>query len=76
MQGWRQIIAKACASQHAQSGKLPFSNGFIVYLWTDESDAKALRVDANFFENGEKKLLLQTNTDTWRQGLKPMKRIH
>ena len=45
-------------------------------MWTDESDAKALRVDAIFFENGEKKLLFKTNTDTWRQGLKPMKRIH
>ena len=28
-----------------------------------------LRVDANFFENGEKKLRSQTNTDTCRQGL-------
>ena len=28
-----------------------------------------LRVDANFFENGEKKLRSQANTDTCRQGL-------
>ena len=30
----------------------------------------------DFFENGEKKLRFQKNTDTWGQGLKPMKRIH
>ena len=70
------IIAKTYASQHAQSDKLSFSNGFIVYVWTDENDAKTLRVEANFFETGEKKVLFHTNTDTWRQGLKSMKRIH
>ena len=25
-------------------------------MWTGENDAKKLRVDANFFENGEKKV--------------------
>ena len=40
------------------------SNPFIVYVWTGENDAKTLRVDANFFENGEKKLRFQTNTET------------
>ena len=50
--------------KHAQSGKLSFSNRFIVYVWTGEKDAKTLRVGANFFEKGEKKLRFQTNTDT------------
>ena len=39
---------------HAQSGKLSFSNRFIVYVWTGENDAKTLRVDADFL-NKEKK---------------------
>ena len=38
-------------------------------MWTGENDAKTLRVEANFFENGEKKLRFQTNTDTCGQGL-------
>ena len=56
--------------KHAQSGKLSFSNLFIVYVWTGENGAKTLQVDANFFENGEKKLRFQTNTDTCGQGLR------
>ena len=55
--------------KHAQSGKLLFSNRFIVYVCTGENDAKTLRVDSNFFENEEKKLRFQTNTDTCGQGL-------
>ena len=55
--------------KHAQSGKLSFSNRFIVYVCTGENDAKTLRVDSNFFENEEKKLRFQTNTDTCGQGL-------
>ena len=42
-----------------------FQNRFIVNVWTGVNDAKTLRVDANFFENGEKKLRFQTNADTW-----------
>ena len=42
--------------KHAQSGKLSFSNRFSVLVWTGENDAKMLRVDANVFGNGEKKL--------------------
>ena len=34
-----------------------------------ESDAKTLRMDTNFFENGGKKLRFQTNTDTFEKGL-------
>ena len=34
-----------------------------------ENDMKTLRVDASFFENGEKKLRFQTKTDTCGQGL-------
>ena len=45
------------------------SNRFIVYVGTGENDAKTLRVDANVFENGGKKLHFQTNTDTRGQGL-------
>ena len=40
--------------KHAQSGKLSFSNRFIVYVCTGENDAKTLRVDANCFENEKK----------------------
>ena len=38
-------------------------------MWTGENDAKTLRVGANVFENGERKLRFQTNTDTCGQGL-------
>ena len=75
IQRWCQfIIPRAYNSKHvcvknAQLRELSFSNRFIVYLWTDENDAKTLRVDANLFENGEKKLRFQTNTDTCGQGL-------
>ena len=48
--------------------KLTFLNRFIVYVWTGETDAKMVRVDANFFENRERKLHFQTNTDTCGQG--------
>ena len=34
-----------------------------------ENDAKTLRVDANFSQNGEKMLRFQTNTNTCGQGL-------
>ena len=50
--------------KHAQSGKLSFSNRFMVYVRMGENDAKTQRVDANFFENGLKKLRFQTNRDT------------
>ena len=39
-------------------------------MWTGENDAKMLRVDKIFLENGEKKLRFQTNTDTCGQGLR------
>ena len=55
--------------KHAQSGKLSFLNRFIVYAWTGKNDVKTLRVEANFFENGERKLRFQTNADTCGQGL-------
>ena len=45
-----------------------FLKRFIVYVWTGEN-AAILRVDVKFFENGEKKLRFQTNTDTCGQGL-------
>ena len=46
-----------------------FQIDFDVYVWTGENDAKTLGVDPNFFENEEKKLRFQTNTDTCGQGL-------
>ena len=36
----------------------------------DENDLKTLRVDAQFFENGEKSCLFQTKTDTCGRGLR------
>ena len=65
----RAYNSKQVCVKNAQSRELSFSNRFIVYLWTGENDAKTLRVDANLFENGEKKLRFQTNTDTCGQGL-------
>ena len=56
--------------KHAQSGKLSFSNRFIVYVWTGENDAKTLRVDADFLKTEKKKLRFQTSTDTCWQGLR------
>ena len=38
-------------------------------MWTSENDPKTLRVDANIFENGEKKLRFQMKTDTCGRGL-------
>ena len=37
---------------------------FSVFVWTGENDSNRLRVDAYFFENGEKNLRFQTKTDT------------
>ena len=42
----------------------------IVFVWTGENDLKTLRVDANIFENGERKMRFQTKTDTCGRGLK------
>ena len=39
--------------------------------WMGENDLKTLCVDANFFENGEKKLRFQTKTDTCGRDLRP-----
>ena len=56
--------------EHTQSGKLSFSNRFMVYMWTGVNYAKTLRVDANFFENGVKNFRFQTNKVARRQGVK------
>ena len=61
-------MRQACAVGRVIVEKLSFSNRFIVYVWTGENDTKTLRVDAKFFENGEKKLRFQTNTDTCGHG--------
>ena len=42
----------------------------MVNMWTGVNYAKTLRVDAKFFENGEKNLRFQTNKDARRQGVK------
>ena len=58
---------------HAPSAVSAFSNRFSVFVWMGENDSKTLRVDANFFENGEKKLRFQTKTDTCGRGLRLFK---
>ena len=42
---------------------------FSVFVWTVENDLDALRVDANFFENGKICLRFQTNPYTCGRGL-------
>ena len=49
--------------------RFAFSNSFSVFVWTGKNYLKTLRVDANFFEDGEKKLRFQTKTDMIGQGL-------
>ena len=39
-----------------------------VFVWTGKNDSKTQRVDAEFFENGEKNLRFQTKTDTCGRG--------
>ena len=62
IQRWRKfIISRAHNSEqvcvkHAQSGKLSFSNRFIVLVWTGENDAKMLRVDKILFGKRRKKV--------------------
>ena len=62
------IIANTYASSMRSRVSYRFLKRFIVYVWTGEN-AAILRVDVKFFENGEKKLRFQTNTDTCGQGL-------
>ena len=50
------IICERLCVKHEQSGKLSFSNRFIVYVWTGENDAKKLWVDANLFWRRRKKV--------------------
>ena len=75
-QRWRQFIfrglitANTYASRVRSRPKLTFSNRFIVYVWTDETEAKTVRVDANFLANGERELRFQRNTDTCGHGLR------
>ena len=38
---------------------------FSVFVWMSENDSSTLRVDAYFFENGEKNLRFQKYPDTW-----------
>ena len=45
------LLDNAHAPHRAQSYFLRFC----VYVWTGENDSNTLRVDANFFKNGEKK---------------------
>ena len=45
-----------------------FKSIYRLYVWTGKNEAKTLRKDALFFENGEKKLCFQTNTDTYSVG--------
>ena len=65
----RPIIADTYASSMRSWVSYRFQIDFDVYVWMGENDAKTPGVDANFFENEEKKLRFQTNTDTCGQGL-------
>ena len=53
---------------HAQHRALSYFLRFCVYVWTGENDSNTLRVDANFFKNGEKKLRFQKYPHTCGQG--------
>ena len=40
-------VSRGICVKHAQSGKLSFSNRFMLYVWTGENDAKTLRIRAD-----------------------------
>ena len=40
-------VSRGICVKHAQSGKLSFSNRFMLYVWTGENDAKTLRIHAD-----------------------------
>ena len=40
-------VSRGICVKHAQSGKLSFSNRFMLYVWTEENDAKTLRIRAD-----------------------------
>ena len=40
-------VSRGICVNHAQSGKLSFSNRFMLYVWTEENDAKTLRIRAD-----------------------------
>ena len=54
---------------HAPHRALSYFLRFCVYVWTGENDSNTLRVDANFFKNGEKKTRFQKYPHTCGQGL-------
>ena len=60
---WQRSLFPYLSAQRTQKEKISLQAGK-VYVLTGENDAKTLRVDANSFENGEKMLRFQTNTDT------------
>ena len=55
---------------HARHRALSYFLRFCVYEWTGENDSNTLRVDVNFFKNGEKKLRFQKYPHMCGQGLK------
>ena len=55
---------------------LSFSNRFIVYVWTDENDAKNLRVDANLFWKRIKKVAFSSEYGYVWTGPKSHSLIH
>ena len=40
-------VSRGICVKHSQSGKLSFSNRFMLYVWTEENDAKTLRIRAD-----------------------------
>jgi hypothetical protein len=47
------------SNAHALRRALSYFLRFCFYVWTGENDSNTIRVDANFFKNGEKNLRFQ-----------------
>ena len=56
------------SNAHALRQELSYFLRFCVYVWTEENDSNTLRVDEDFFKNGEKNLRFQKYPDTCGQG--------
>ena len=53
---WRDRLEELIllGDAHALRRALSYFHRFCVYVWTGENDSNTLRVDENFFKNGEK----------------------
>ena len=48
------LVFRHVCVKHAQSGKLLFSNRFIVYVWTDQNEAKCYEWTRSFWKTEKK----------------------